>query len=836
MPNAEPSPRVQAAFKIALLTTLASKRPAITAPVLMAATISDPQGVAAQLVAEFGQMKHNRNTLHEEVLHATQRRLELPFPPNQPPNCVSPGKVNPLTFDALCKKAIDLAANTYATTEQYGTEHILLAITKLHAQSPQLSAIGADTGLDWDELTEFIEQRIRQNPVPAGGGGATAPNRPAGKALEAFAVDLTALAKQNQLDPIIGRDSEVKQVFRTMSRRTKNNAVLIGEAGVGKTAIAEAMASAIVQKHAPPQFHKTKLYVLDLAKLMAGTMYRGMFEDRLKAVIQEMETQDAILFIDEFHSIVGAGNNANGMDAANLFKPAWSRGKCRTVGATTTDEWNKVIEYEKALKRRFRPIPINEPNPAQALVILQGIRPHYEQFHKVTLGDATLQEAVRMSNRYLRDRQLPDKAIDLIDEASTTARQDVREQFATKLNELATAKKEAVIKEWFEKAAVIRKEEAGIKDQLESIEKSQIDVTPGHIARVVADWTEIPVDQILRRETEHFKAAEAILCNGVIGQPEAVKRVTEALRRARSPLRDPHKPIGSFILAGPTGVGKTLLAKLTAQALAGHKKHLIRIDMGKMQEKFALSELIGSPPGYVGYKESGKLREVRRCPYAVVLFDEIEKAHPDIFDMLLSILEDGHIEDSSGEPIYFTDTVILMTTNLGSAAIQKQELGFNRSGPPNNHDTQHKVRKEIEKFFRPEFLNRLDDIIVFNHLQKEDLYRILALELKLIENRCPGLRIELTPQAQELVLREGYHPEYGARPLKRTVEQRIEMSIAQAMETTGLSLAKPVLVELQNGLTVATNPEAATPTTTTATAQLTSATEPNPNHSGQNPR
>jgi ATP-dependent Clp protease ATP-binding subunit ClpC len=270
--------------------------------------------------------------------------------------------------------------------------------------------------------------------------------------------------------------------------------------------------------------------------------------------------------------------------------------------------------------------------------------------------------------------------------------------------------------------------------------------------------------------------------------------------------------------------------------LAGHKKHLIRIDMGKMQEKFALSELIGSPPGYVGYKESGKLREVRRCPYAVVLFDEIEKAHPDIFDMLLSILEDGHIEDSSGEPIYFTDTVILMTTNLGSAAIQKQELGFNRSGPPNNHDTQHKVRKEIEKFFRPEFLNRLDDIIVFNHLQKEDLYRILALELKLIENRCPGLRIELTPQAQELVLREGYHPEYGARPLKRTVEQRIEMSIAQAMETTGLSLAKPVLVELQNGLTVATNPEAATPTTTTATAQLTSATEPNPNHSGQNPR
>jgi len=607
------------------------------------------------------------------------------------------------------------------------------------------------------------------------------------------------MARKGELDPVIGRADEIERVIQILCRRTKNNPVLIGEAGVGKTAIAEGLAQEIVAGAVPELLHDKKVITLDLALMVAGTKYRGQFEERIKAVMDEIRrTKNVLLFIDELHTIVGAGSAEGAMDASNIIKPALSRGELQCIGATTLNEYRKYIEKDAALERRFQTVKVEAPSVDETILILKGIRPKYEAHHKAKILDEAIEAAAKLSDRYLTGRFLPDKAIDVMDEAGARARitsmtrppniKDVEGE----IESIRIEKESAIKAQDFEKAASLRDTEKQAKEKLEAIlaewkankDEKEVLVTDEDIMHVISKWTGVPLSRMEQQETAKLLAMESELQLKVIGQDEAVTAISKALRRSRADLKDPRRPIGSFIFLGPTGVGKTFLARTLAEFMFGDADSLIQIDMSEYMEKFTASRLIGSPPGYVGYEEGGQLSEaVRRRPYSVVLFDEIEKAHPDVMHLLLQILEEGKITDSLGRKIDFRNTIIIMTSNVGAELIKKQTtLGFGAEKLDDSHDSMRgKILDETKRVFKPEFLNRLDDIIVFHTLSKPDLVKIVDLEMTKVIARIKTKDVHLTldATAQEFLIEKGYDPTYGARPMRRAVEKYLEDPMAE---------------------------------------------------------
>ena len=621
--------------------------------------------------------------------------------------------------------------------------------------------------------------------------------------LDAYSRDLTALAREGKLDPVIGRQTEMQRVVQILSRRTKNNPCLIGEPGVGKTAVVEGLAQLIASGEVPETIADKRVVTLDLSGMVAGSKYRGEFEERIKKVISEV-TQDGgvLLFIDEIHTIIGAGGAEGALDASNILKPSLARGELQLIGATTIEEYRKYIEKDAALERRFQPVTVDEPTEKEAVEILKGLRNRYEDHHKVTITDEALEAAVKLSARYINDRYLPDKAIDLIDEAASKVRlsgfkepseiKDLEEEIAA----LEKQKENAIRTEAYEKAGDIKKKQEKKREKIEKIrakwqkERSSkpMVVDESEVADVVAEWTKIPVRKLEEEESERLKKLESILHQRVVGQEEAVASVAKAIRRGRVGLKDPKRPIGSFLFLGPTGVGKTELSKALAESMFGTENALIRVDMSEYMEKHSVSKMIGSPPGYVGYEEGGQLSEkVRRNPYSVILFDEVEKAHPDVFNILLQVLDDGHITDAQGRKIDFKNTIIIMTSNAGAEnIISPKRLGFASSSDEkeNYNFMKGRVMDEVKRLFKPEFLNRIDDIIVFHQLTKEHMKEIVSIMLQSIIARAKeqmAITLDVTPEAKELLVEKGYDEKYGARPLRRTIQNLLEDKLAEAV-------------------------------------------------------
>jgi ATP-dependent Clp protease ATP-binding subunit ClpC len=636
--------------------------------------------------------------------------------------------------------------------------------------------------------------------------------------LDQFGRNLTQAAREGKLDPVIGREKEIERVMQVLSRRTKNNPVLIGEPGVGKTAVVEGLAQAIVKAEVPENLKDKQLYTLDLGALVAGSRYRGDFEERLKKVLKEIRTRgDIILFIDEIHTLVGAGAAEGAIDAASILKPMLARGELQTIGATTVDEYRKHLEKDAALERRFQPIQVGEPSLAHTIEILKGLRDRYEAHHRVSITDAALVAAATLADRYISDRFLPDKAIDLIDEAGSrmrirrmTAPPDLRE-FDERIAAVRREKESAIDAQDFEKAASLRDKEKTLLSQKADREREWkagdmdvvAEVTDEEIAEVLATWTGIPVFKLTEEETARLLRMEDELHKRVIGQEQAVKAVSQAIRRTRAGLKDPKRPGGSFIFAGPSGVGKTELSKTLAEFLFGDEDALIQLDMSEFMEKHSVSRLVGSPPGYVGYEEGGQLTErVRRKPFSVVLFDEVEKAHPDVFNTLLQVLEDGRLTDSQGRTVDFKNTVIIMTTNLGTKDIAKGlNLGFaGGDHEANNYERMKlKVNEELKAHFRPEFLNRVDDTIVFHQLREEDIVEIVDLMISRVDAAMKNrdMAIELTADAKRLLANKGYDPVLGARPLRRTIQREIEDILSEKILYGELTAGQIVVVDTE---------------------------------------
>jgi len=695
-----------------------------------------------------------------------------------------------------------------------GTEHILLGL--LREQEGVAAQVLMNLGLKLDEVREevlnLLGHGLEGSEVGDRGGrepasGAAEPGQPAkgGKsktpALDSFGRDLTELARQGKLDPVIGREREIERAIQVLCRRMKNNPVLLGEAGVGKTAIVEGFAQRVISGHVPELLADKRIVVLDLAMMVAGTKYRGQFEERIKAVMNEVRrARNTILFIDELHTLVGAGGAEGAIDAANVLKPALSRGEIQCIGATTLDEYRKYIEKDSALARRFQEIIVNPPTHEETIEILKGLRSRYEEHHRVSISDAAVEAAVDMSERYITARCLPDKAIDVIDEAGARVRlrsmtrppdlKDIDEE-VEKLNKL---KEEAVANQDFEKAASLRDQADKLKKKKEQIsrdwrEKSRETdgvVDEEVIAEVVSKMTGIPLTRVSSEDSLRLMKMEQDLHKRVISQDEAIKAIARAVRRSRSGLKDPKRPTGCFVFAGPTGVGKTLLAKALAEFMFGDADALIHIDMSEYMEKHNVSRLIGAPPGYVGYEEGGQLTEkIRRRPYAVVLLDEIEKAHPDVFNMLLQVMEEGRLTDSFGRHVDFRNTILIMTTNAGAEAIKNEAaFGFQKPDDDASYESMKgRVNERIERVFRPEFLNRIDEVIIFRHLTKEDLKRVIDLELAKVKERLSerGLTLALTDDAKEFLIKKGSDLDYGARPLRRAIEQYVEDPLSEEL-------------------------------------------------------
>lgn len=637
--------------------------------------------------------------------------------------------------------------------------------------------------------------------------------------LDKLARDMTQMARDSKLDPVIGRDKELRRVEQILSRRTKNNPVLIGEPGVGKTAIAEELARRIANNEVPEDLAQKRLMMLDMGSLVAGTKYRGEFEDRLKKIIDEIQKDGhVILFIDELHTLIGAGGAEGAIDASNILKPALARGDLQTIGATTLDEYQKYIESDAALERRFATVQVEEPSENTALQILKGLRPKYEEHHHVKIDDDALSQAVKLSSRYITDRYLPDKAIDLIDEASSMVRIDAEEQnnhqpsLTSKLAELRQKKEAAIENQNFDQAAELRQEELTLKAKVEEqqkkaqkqSEKYKLHTTGEDIAKIVAEWTGVPLTQLKKSESERLVNLEKILHSRVIGQDEAVSVVAKAIRRARSGLKDPQRPIGSFMFLGPTGVGKTELAKALAAAMFGSEDNMIRIDMSEYMEKYSTSRLIGAAPGYVGYDEGGQLTEkVRQHPYSVVLLDEAEKAHPDVFNLLLQVLDDGYLTDAKGRKVDFRNTIIIMTSNLGATQLQdEKEVGFGARDVSQDYQAMASaIRQQLKLHFRPEFLNRIDETVIFHSLQKNELHQIVKLMVAQLKARIAeqGIDLKVTPAAIDLVATKGYNPAYGARPLRRAIQDLIEDPLSTALLSGDVKTGDNVVVGAHQG-------------------------------------
>lgn len=637
--------------------------------------------------------------------------------------------------------------------------------------------------------------------------------------LDKLARDMTQIARDGKLDPVIGRDNELRRVEQILSRRTKNNPVLIGEPGVGKTAIAEELARRMANNEVPEDLAQKRLMMLDMGSLVAGTKYRGEFEDRLKKVIDEIQKDGhVILFIDELHTLIGAGGAEGAIDASNILKPALARGDLQTIGATTLDEYQKYIESDAALERRFATVQIEEPTENIALQILNGLRPKYEEHHHVKIDDDALKQAVKLSSRYITDRYLPDKAIDLIDEASSMVRIDAEEKgnhqpsLTTRLVQLRQQKEAAIENQDFDQAANLRQEELTLKAKVDEQQKKaekqsaqrKLHTTGEDVAKIVAEWTGVPLTQLKKSESERLVNLEKVLHNRVIGQNEAVSVVAKAIRRARSGLKDPQRPIGSFMFLGPTGVGKTELAKALAAAMFGSEDNMIRIDMSEYMEKYSTSRLIGAAPGYVGYDEGGQLTEkVRQHPYSVVLLDEAEKAHPDVFNLLLQVLDDGYLTDAKGRKVDFRNTIIIMTSNLGATQLQdEKEVGFGARDVSQDYQAMASaIRQQLKLHFRPEFLNRIDETIIFHSLQKDELHQIVKLMVAQLRARVAeqGINLKVTPAAIDVVATKGYNPAYGARPLRRALQDLIEDPLSTALLSGNVKTGDNVVVGAHQG-------------------------------------
>lgn len=685
-------------------------------------------------------------------------------------------------------------------TSYIGTEHILLGL--IREGEGVAVRILMDYGVDFNRVREEVIKMVSEEPTGVQNKTAKSKNTNTPN-LNQFGRDLTEYAREGKLDPVIGREKEIERVIQILSRRTKNNPCLIGEPGVGKTAVAEGLAEKIVEGAIPEILKDKRVVTLDMASMVAGTKYRGEFEDRLKNVLNEViKAGNVILFIDEMHTIIGAGAAEGAIDASNILKPALARGEIQVIGATTLDEYRKYVEKDPALERRFQPINVDEPTVEETIEILKGLRDKYEAHHRVKITDEAIEAAAKLSHRYITDRFLPDKAIDLIDEAASrvrlktvTAPPEIKE-LEDKVNSLNKDKEEAIRTQEYEKAAKIRDEEQKLKEQLESLKSKwqqnslakEKSVGAEEIAQIVSLWTGIPVKKLAQEESERLLHLEEILHQRVIGQDEAVDAVARAIRRARVGLKDPKRPIGSFIFLGPTGVGKTELTKALAEAMFGDENAMIRLDMSEYMEKHTVSRLIGSPPGYVGFEEGGQLTEkVRRKPYSVVLFDEIEKAHPDVFNILLQILEDGRLTDSKGRTVDFKNTIIIMTSNVGANLLKKQTtLGFMASenvDKASYEKMKDTVMDELRKSFRPEFLNRVDDIIVFHQLTKDDIRKIADIMIEELNKRLKenNIKLEFTDEAKDELLKEGYDVTYGARPLRRAIQKVVENQLSELM-------------------------------------------------------
>ncbi|KEO81699.1 ATP-dependent Clp protease ATP-binding subunit [Tumebacillus flagellatus] len=736
-----------------------------------------------------------------------------------------PGQSAGMAYTPRAKKVIELSIDEARKLghNYVGTEHILLGL--IREGEGVAARVLANLGVSLNKARQQVLQLLGGDTHESHQENAQAANTPT---LDSLARDLTQMARDQKLDPVIGRANEIERVIQVLSRRTKNNPVLIGEPGVGKTAIAEGLAQRIVDNEIPETLRNKRVMVLDMGTVVAGTKYRGEFEDRLKKIMDEIrQAGNIILFIDELHTLIGAGGAEGAIDASNILKPSLARGELQCIGATTLDEYRKHIEKDAALERRFQPINVDQPNKEEAILILQGLRDRYEAHHRVKILDEAIDAAVKLSDRYITDRFLPDKAIDLIDEAASRVRLRTYTQppnlkeLEEKLEEIRSEKESAVQSQEFEKAASLRDKEQKLREELESrksewqqtqVKKDSV-VTAEDIAEIVASWTGVPVKKLAEAESERLLNLEQILHDRVIGQDEAVKSISRAIRRARAGLKDPKRPIGSFIFLGPTGVGKTELAKALAEAMFGDENAIIRIDMSEYGERHSTARLVGAPPGYVGYEEGGQLTEkVRRKPYSVVLFDEVEKAHPEVFNVLLQVLDDGRLTDSKGRTVDFRNTVIIMTSNVGAQTIRKGgALGFTASREADYTDMKDRVLDELKKQFRPEFLNRLDDTIVFHPLAEEHIREIVDLMSEDLKKRLRenDIHFVLTDEAKAFLAKEGYDPQYGARPLKRAIQRHIEDQLSEAMLSGNVKKGDLVKIDTEDGKLTVKNQGAA---------------------------
>ena len=759
--------------------------------------IREGEGVASAVLQKMG-------------LSFEKIRLEIEKLVQPGPSTVVSGDI---PFTPQAKKVIELAMDeARALNHNYiGTEHLLLGLLK------EGEGIASQVLLNFDlDLGKVRNEVIKLlgSSGPSAGSGTQAGGKTRTPALDAFGRDLTALARDNKLDPVIGRADEIERVIQILARRTKNNPVLLGEAGVGKTAIVEGLAQKIVQGDVPEILRDKRVIILDLALMVAGTKYRGQFEERIKSVMDEIKRSENItLFIDELHTLVGAGGAEGAIDASNILKPALARGEVQCIGATTLDEYRKYIEKDAALERRFQTIIVEPPTVEETIEILRGLRDKYEAHHRVKILDESLEAAARLSDRYIAGRFLPDKAIDLIDEAGSRARLSVLtmppslKELEQKIEAFRKEKESAIKGQDFEKAAALRDQEREAKDQLEKVKQewkrskseSQPQVTADDIAYIITKWTGAPVVKLKEKEMERLLKMEEEIHQRVVGQQEAIEAIARAIRRSRSGIKDPKRPIGSFIFLGPTGVGKTLLAKALAEFLFGDQDAIVQVDMSEYMEKFNVSRLVGAPPGYVGYEEGGQLTEkVRRRPYSVVLLDEIEKAHPDVFNILLQVLDDGRLTDSFGRRVDFKNTVLIMTSNIGAEMLKKQgSLGFASQQEAMTYETiKQKLLDEVRRTFKPEFINRVDEIIVFRPLTREDLQQIVEIEVAQVTARVreQGIVIELNQEAKDLLIDKGFDPVYGARPLKRTIQRYLEDPLAQELISNSIKPGQVVHV------------------------------------------
>ncbi|HGF7647820.1 TPA: ATP-dependent Clp protease ATP-binding subunit [Enterococcus faecium] len=806
--------RAQAVLEIAQEEAKRLKHQSVSSEHVLLALVVEQNGIAGKVLRE---MDLNETEIYEEIEHLIGYGGIRSYP-----------KGVFLPYSPRMKQVFALASSEVKKTgsQKVGTEHILMSLLK--DESIIATRIMINLGISLSKARQVLKQKMGLAGDSAGKGMNRRRNvnvqdkrqTPQGTpTLDSLARDLTKLAKENKLDPVVGRSREVKRLIQILSRRTKNNPVLVGEPGVGKTAIAEGLAQKIILGEVPEDMQEKRLMMLDMGSLVAGTKYRGEFEDRMKKVIDEIYNDgQVILFIDELHTLIGAGGAEGAIDASNILKPALARGELQTIGATTLDEYQKYIEKDSALERRFARIQVDEPTPEEAEVILQGLRTRYEEHHGVEITDEAVRAAVNLSVRYITSRQLPDKAIDLIDESAAKVRLDQTDHLTKstviklEIDELVQEKEAAIQKQDFENAAQLRRQEKALRKKLQKVsaieakqEQGYSDrVTEEDVATVVSEWTGVPLQQLEKKESERLLELEGLLHERVVGQDEAVKAVSRAIRRARSGLKDPDRPIGSFMFLGPTGVGKTELAKALSEVMFGSEDALIRVDMSEFMEKYSTSRLIGSPPGYVGYDEGGQLTEkIRQKPYSVILLDEVEKAHPDVFNLLLQVLDDGHLTDSKGRKVDFRNTIMIMTSNIGATQIREEKnVGFNVQDVTKDHKAmQKRILEELKKAFRPEFLNRIDETVVFHSLSKDEIHTIVQIMSKAIIKRLKeqDIQVKITPSAIDVIGKAGFDPEYGARPIRRALQKEIEDRLSEALLGGEIRLGDHVTVGASKG-------------------------------------